>query len=144
MSFSRTLGFAIHAIFIGTLVTAPSFAITQPYLLLILSLVSGFSLISFFAHASVEERYEIMSFVFVLAAIIQIILGALTNLTAATPRNIPLELLVLFVGLFSPIFALGRITDQKLPLAPLLWNLASVAIVYLLVLGVVDITGAIT
>jgi len=142
MSFSRTFGFAIHAIFIGILVTAPSFATTQPYLLLILSLLSGFSLISFFDHTSIEERYEIISFVFILAAIIQIIIGALTNLRTSHPRFIPLELLILFVGLFTPLFALGHISHQKLPLKPLAWNIATVAIVYIIVLGVVQITGA--
>ena len=143
MSFNRTFGFAIHSSLIGTLILAPSFMPIPPYVLVILALVSGFSLIAFFAPAHLEERYEIVCFVFILASVLQIILGALTNLHALTPRNIPIELAILFLGLFSPLFAMGKFSGEKLPLAPLAWNIATVGLFYSLVLGVVHLTGTI-
>lgn len=143
MSFSRTFGFAIHSSLIGTLIVAPSFMPTPPYMLLILALVSGFSLIAFFAPHRLEERYEIVSFVFILASVIQIILGTLAQLGPFLPRNIILELGVLFFGLFTPLFALSRITDEPLSFKPLTWNLASLALFYAMVQAAYLITGGI-
>lgn len=144
MSFSRILGFSAITTLLALAVIAPSFVPVGAPIFFVLILVAGFANTQFFGNATTEDQIETASILFLTLSAIAIILGATTNVfQTLNSRATYLELPALFIGLFAPVYIRAQLHRHHFPLAPLAYNIASVCVIYLAVLGINLLIGGI-
>ncbi|MBS3148494.1 hypothetical protein J4219_06410 [Candidatus Woesearchaeota archaeon] len=144
MSFSRILGFSAITTLLALAVVAPSFVPVSLPIFFVLILVAGFANTQFFGNTTTEDQVETASILFLMLSAIAIVLGATTNVfQSLNSRATYFELPLLFLGLFAPVYVQARLHKHHFPLAPLAYNLASAAVIYLAILGINLLIGGI-
>lgn len=147
MSFSRTFGLALHLTILAILSFLPLFTPISLSLIFLFQLLSGFSIIQYFRHAHENEKIEILTLIFLSVGTFAVLLGTTMNLVSKfsiaahihTPilnRNVPLEIILLFIGLFAPLYVNAQLSNEKIHYRALLWNICSIAIIYLAILTI--------
>jgi len=157
MTFWRTLEYTLICMLLFSVILSLSFMEIRTFFIIV-SLLAGLVFYYLFKEMPIDEAMQEISIAYIPASIVVISEGMLTNLmkytieTAASlrpdpqigslatifaQRNIIFELIVLLVGLFGPFVLFKLFKGQQIEYKRLIWNIASVFIVYLIALLIV-------